>query len=140
MKRTSNSHKIHDRVKSHETQISQPICILLYLCLVNLSAASSTHFFQSPEGDGFEGPLSHSTGLFNLCGLQVVSHVLEPQQGAVGGSEEQPLEGGRVLGPQAWIHQLSLPLHQSFLCRLFLLFQLVTRLLLGLKDKKKRKR
>lgn len=68
----------------------------------------------------------------------MVSHVLEPKQGAVGGSKEQTLEGGRILGPQARIHQLSLPLYQGLLCRLFLLLKLMARLLLGLADRGKK--
>lgn len=88
--------------------------------------------FYSPERDGFEGPLSHGSGLLDLRGLQVMSHVLQPEQGAVGRGQKQPLEGGRVLGPQVWIHQLGFPLHQGSFCRLLLLLQLMVRLLLGL--------
>lgn len=45
---------------------------------------SSIYSFSGPERDGFEGPLSHSSGLLDLRGLQVMSHVLQPEQGAVG--------------------------------------------------------
>lgn len=66
----------------------------------------------------------------------MVSHVLEPKQRAVGGTQEQTLEGNRILGPQVGIHQLSLPLHQGPLCRLLLFLQLVARLFLRLVEKK----
>lgn len=92
-----------------------------------------------PEGDRFEGPLGHSAGLLDLGGLQVVGHVLEPQQGAVGGGEEETLEGGCVLGPQAGIHQLGFPLYKGLFRLLFLLLKLVSRLLLGLEDREGKK-
>lgn len=68
-----------------------------------------------------------------------MGHVLEPQQGAVGGSKEQTLKGGYVLGLQVGIHQLSLPLHQGLLRRLLRLLQLMARLFLGLTDGGERK-
>lgn len=89
---------------------------------------------NSPEGDGFEGPLCHSTSLLNLGGLEMMGHVLEPQQGAVGGSKEQTLKGGYVLGLQFGIHQLSLSLHQGLLRRFLRLLKLMARLFLGLTD------
>lgn len=67
----------------------------------------------------------------------MVSHVLEPQQGAVGGSKEQTLEGSSILRPQAGVHQLSLLLHQVLLCCLLLLLKLMTSLFLGLADREK---
>lgn len=95
---------------------------------------------QSPEGDGFEGPLGHGASLLDLGGLKMMGHVLEPQQGAVGRSKEQALEGSCVLRLQAGIHQLSLPLHQRLLCRLLLPLKLVPGLFLGLADGSGRKR
>lgn len=85
-----------------------------------------------PEGDGFQSPLGHRAGLLYLGGLQVMGHVLEPQQRAVGGGQQEALEGGGVLRPQAGVHQLGLALHQSLLCVLLLLLELMPRLLLGL--------
>lgn len=105
----------------------------------NYAATSVCTENPPPEGDRFEGPLGHSAGLLDLGGLQVMGHVLEPQQGAVGGGEEETLEGGRVLGPQARIHQLSFPLYQGLFRLLFLLLKLVSRFLLGLEDKEGKK-
>lgn len=105
----------------------------------NYAATSVCTENPPPEGDRFEGPLGHSTGLLDLGGLQVVGHVLEPQQGAVGGGEEETLEGSCVLGPQAGIHQLRFPLYQGLFRLLFLLLKLVSRLLLGLDDREGKK-
>lgn len=88
-----------------------------------------------PEGDGLQGPLRHRAGLLDLRSLQVVGHVLQPQQGAVGGGQDEALKGGGVLRPQVWVHQLCLTLNQSPLRRLLLLLQLMARLLLGLPHK-----
>lgn len=96
--------------------------------------------FSPPEGDGFQSPLSHRAGLLYLGGLQVVGHVLEPQQRAVGGSQQEALEGSGILWPQAGVHQLGLALHQSLLCLLLLLLDLMPRLLLGLEGYRVAKR
>ena len=58
-----------------------------------------------PEGDGFEGPLGHGLGLLDLGGFQVVGHVPDPHQGAVGGLQDQPV---KVLCPLR--HHLPLQL------------------------------
>lgn len=92
--------------------------------LVILCHCAANFIHQSPEGDGFEGPLCHGAGLLDLGGLKMVGHVLEPQQGAVGRSKEQTLKGSCVLRLQAGIHQLNLPLYQGLLCRLLLLLKL----------------
>lgn len=105
----------------------------------NYAATSVCTENPPPEGDRFEGPLGDSAGLLDLGGLQVVGHVLEPQQGAVGGGEEETLEGGCILGPQAGIHQLGFPLYQGLFRLLLLLLQLVSRLLLGLEDREGKK-
>ncbi|TNN71201.1 hypothetical protein EYF80_018549 [Liparis tanakae] len=99
-----------------------------------LSRATHTFSFSCSSLDQHkhEGPLGHGAGLLDLGGLQMVSHVLEPEQGAVGGGEEQALEGAAILGPQARIHELRLALHQGLLRRLLLLLELVARPLLGL--------
>lgn len=94
---------------------------------------------STPEGDGFQSPLGHRAGLLYLGGLQVVGHVLEPQQRTVGGSQQEALKGAGVLWPQAGVHQLGLTLHQSLLSLLLLLLQLMPSLLLGLKWGRRRK-
>lgn len=64
----------------------------------------------------------------------MVSHVLEPKQGAVGCGKQQALKGSCILGLQGRIHKLGLPLYQGLLCCLLLLLKIMTRLLLGLVD------
>ncbi|KAG7223842.1 hypothetical protein INR49_026525 [Caranx melampygus] len=117
-----------------EGPIAQPHCLILTEALHHrLQLYDKYSSNQSPEGNRFQSPLSHSTGLLNLCGLQVMCHVLQPKQRAVGRGKEQALEGHCVFRAQVWIHELSFPLYQRLLRCLLLLLHLMTGLLLRLR-------
>ena len=73
-----------------------------------------------PEGDGLKGPLSHGTGLLDLRGLQVESHVLQPQNRAIGGAQHQSVKIIRGLWLPPRIHQRLLNAGQFLLCLLLL--------------------
>lgn len=78
-----------------------------------------------PETDCFKCSLCHSSGLVNLCSLEVESHVLQPEDGAVGTAQHQTVEVICWLG-------LPTRVHQSCLCfaKLLLLLLLLQLLLL----------
>lgn len=83
----------------------------------------------SPEGDGFEGSLGDGSCLLDLRGLQMKGHVLQPEERAVRGREEQALKRRRVVWPNRRVHKLRLQLGELLFCVLLLLLKLFTSLL-----------
>lgn len=82
----------------------------------------------SPEGDGFEGSLADRTRLLDLRGLQMESHVLQPEEGAVWRRQEQTLKRHCAVRTHRRVHELRLQLAELLLRVLLLLLQLFTGL------------
>lgn len=90
----------------------------------------------APEGDGFEGSLADRACLLDLSGLQMESHVLQPEEGAVRRRQEQTLKRHRAVRTHGRVHELRLQLAELLLRVLLLLLQLFTGLFHQLERKR----
>ena len=84
---------------------------LLRLCLIciNKMAAKSQfwHSFYLPERDALQCSARHGSGLVHFGRLQMERHVTQPQEGAVGRLENEPVKVRGRLGQPVNVQLLS---------------------------------